>query len=132
MANSRCSEPHKAVARRPTGKDWPALGRARISPMASRVTWRHSKEPEWPLVRLRPPALPQVFRRQRAIVILADFCLAGTATVRPPLPARLLKAAWLPGLCQGKYLRGRLGRVSQLDMQDLTVRCVSSSLQHCP
>ena len=50
------------------------LGRIGVLGMASPVTGHHSKEPEWPLVGLRPPALRQVFRRLRAIVILADFC----------------------------------------------------------
>src|SRR6266704_4169928 len=97
----RYSIPRKAVVRRSTGSNWPAPERARISPMPSRVTWRRLREPEWPPVRLRPPALPQVFPRLRAIVVLADLCLATTATARPPPPARLLKAACWPGHFSG-------------------------------
>src|SRR5262245_21839995 len=113
MAKSRYSTPHKVAARRSTGKDWPAPGRARISPMASRVTWRRSQESEWPLVRLRPPALPQVSRRLRAIVILADSCLAATAIVQQPPPARLLKVAHWPPPFRQRNLHGRLRSVRQ-------------------
>src|SRR5262245_38651857 len=92
-AKCRYSIPRKAAARRSTGADWPALGRARISPMASRVTRGRSGESGWPLVRLRPPALLQVFPRLRAIVVLADFYLAATATARQRPLVRLPKAA---------------------------------------
>src|SRR4029077_7263276 len=84
--------PRKAAAHRTTGADWPAPGRARISPMASRVISRRLRKIAWTPVRLRPPALLQVFRRLRAVVVLADFYLTATAAARRRRPARLLKA----------------------------------------
>src|SRR4029077_18442149 len=101
--------PRKAAAHRPTVADWPAPGRARISPMANRVISGRSREPDWPQVRLRLPALSQVFRRPRAILVLADFCLAATATARPLPLARLPKAGCWPRPFQSRNPHVRPG-----------------------
>src|SRR4051794_33673862 len=100
--------------------------------MANRVTWRRLREPASPPVRLRPPALREVFRQLRAIQIRTDFYLAATVTAQPRPPARLLKAAFQPRLFQSRNLRGRLGSVPRRDMRGLSVLYVSFPLQNWP
>src|ERR1700752_739554 len=101
-ATRRYSIPRKASVRQSTCARSPAPVHARIWPIAGRVTWDRSEKPDWPPVRLRPPALLPVFRPLRAILVLADLHLAATATARPRPPARLLKAACLPRLIQSR------------------------------
>src|SRR4051812_24125032 len=100
--------------------------------MANRVTLRRLREPASPPVRLRPPALRQVFRQLRAIEIRTDYYLAATVTAQPRPPARLPKVAFQPRLSQSRNPRGRLGSVPRRDMRGLSVLYDSFSLQHCP